>query len=347
MAARPHDRGRPRARLGERVASSAGPPWLARALSLLTAAALVAWPRAALADDAQELELGKNRFDAGQYEEASKRFTTMLDPAVPPCDKEAPRKSGRCRLTEKDLVEQARAFAAASLVALKRVPEADAQIEKLVRANPSFTPNPALFPAEVIDRFTEVKGRLRAELEAIARKEAEAAYAKQVALQKAKDDEKAWLTELERLAGQERVIERNSRLIAALPFGVGQFQNGDRGLGAFFAVSEALVGSASIAFAGAAIYYQGIDPKGKDENGAPVDLPAVNSAIRTSALLNRITFATWAALTIGGVLQAQIAFVPERTSVVPRPVPKRPPPAVLPTVSLTPGSFGVGVVGVF
>src|ERR1043165_6264285 len=94
MAARPHDGGRFRARLGERVAPSAWRLCLAVACSL---AALLA-PRDARADDAQELELGKNRFDAGQYEEAAKRFMTMLDPAVPPCDKEAPKRSGRCRI---------------------------------------------------------------------------------------------------------------------------------------------------------------------------------------------------------------------------------------------------------
>lgn len=37
-----------------------------------------------------------------------------------------------------------------------------------------------------------------------------------------------------------------SRWIAALPFGVGQFQNRDVGLGSFFASSEALMGATSI-----------------------------------------------------------------------------------------------------
>jgi hypothetical protein len=183
MAVQPDDRRRPRAQSG-----GGGLPCVRRlTVACSAAAAVMALARAAAAADESEVfELGKNRFDAGQYEEAARRFTTMVDPAVPPCDKEAPKKSGRCRLTDRELIERARTFAAASLIALKRLPEADGHIERVLRANPSYTPNPAIFPPEVSDRFTEVRGRIRAELDAIARTEAEAAYAKQMAAQKAK-----------------------------------------------------------------------------------------------------------------------------------------------------------------
>lgn len=344
MAARPHDRGRPRARNGEGSAPSAQ----RICLSFAAALAALAASAPALADDAQEVELGKNRFDAGQYEEAAKRFTTMLDPAVPPCDKDAPKKSGRCRITDKELIEQARAFEAASLIALGRVPEADVHIEKLLRANPAYSPNPALFPAEVTDRFTEVKGRIRAELEAIARKEAEETAAKQAAIKKAQDAEKAWLDELQRLAGKEKIIERNSRLVAAVPFGIGQLQNGEKGLGVFFAVSEALTGIASIAFSGATYYWESVNPNTVNpDTGTKADPDAITSTKETVALLNRVTFTTWAALTVAGVLQAQLAFVPERVTYVDRPLPKRPPPVVLPAISLSPGGSFVGVAGRF
>lgn len=347
MAARPHDRGRPRARNGEGSAPSA------RRICLSAAASLVALTFAfpALADDAQEVELGKNRFDAGQYAEAAKRFTTMLDPAVPPCDKDAPKKSGRCRITDKELIEQARAFAAASLVALGRVPDADVHIEKLLRANPAYSPNPALFPAEVIDRFTEVKGRIRAELETIARKEAEEVAAKQAALKKAQDAEKAWLDELQRLASKERIIERNSRLVAFVPFGVGQIQNGDKGLGILFAVSEAITGIASIALSSATYYWESIDPNtinpDTGKKAGSDTRKAINATTQTIAMANQITFGAWAALTIAGVVQAQIAFVPERVTYVDRPLPKRPPPVVMPAISFTPGGSLVGVTGRF
>ena len=50
----------------------------------------------------------------------------------------------------------------------------------------------------------------------------------------------------EPLASQESVVVRHSRWIAALPFGVGQFQNGQEGLGYALLVSEALLAGASI-----------------------------------------------------------------------------------------------------
>jgi hypothetical protein len=308
---------------------------------------LVIAPRAR-ADEAQELELGKNRFDAGQYEDAVKRFTTMLDPSVAPCEKSAPKKSGRCRLTDKLLIERARAFLAASLIALGRGADADIHIETLLRVNPGYAPNPALFPSEVIDRFTEVRARIRAELEAITRKEDDAALQKRLAQQKAEADEKRWLDAIQKLAGEERVVQKNSRFIAALPFGVGQFQNGQTGLGWFFLVSEAATGAAAIALAGVHGYYVSADRKATNADGELVDTNFVDSVIQTSASLNQIAFGTWAALAVAGIIHAQVTFVPETSSVVKRPIPKRPVrPQVSAAVSPVPGGAGVLVVGTF
>lgn len=346
----------PRARFRGDKAPRAGSLGLAAAVALCVGLA----PRiAAAADEAQELELGKNRFDAGQYEEAAKRFTTMLDPSVAPCEKSAPRKSGRCRLTDKVLIERARAFAAASLVALGRVPEADAHIETIFRANPNYAPDPALFPAEVIDRFTEVKARIRAELEAIARKEAEVALQRRLSEQKAEEDQTRWLAEVQRLAGEERMVTRNSRVLATIPFGVGQFQNGSPGLGWFFAISEAVTGAAALTFAGVFSYYVGVDRTAVDpETKQRVDVVALNTTIQTAATLNQVSFAMWAALTVGGIVQAHVQFVPEVSTTVRRPVPKRPgqgpveerkskPPPIMPAVSVVPGGGAVVLVGRF
>lgn len=311
-------------------------------------AALALAQPAAAADDAQEFEFGKNRFDAGQYEDAAGRFSTMLDPAVPPCEKGAPKRSGRCRLSDKDLIERARTFAAASLIALKRLTDADAHIEKVLRENPSYSPNPAIFPQEVIDRFTEVRGRLRAELEAAARQKAEEERVRRLATQKARQDEEAWTAEILRLAGEERVVEKNSRLLALVPFGVGQFQNHDTSLGWFFAVSEAVTGSTSLVGAGVWNYLLSADRSAIDpETKKPVDTDALDSSIQTAATVNRIAFGLWAALTVAGIVQAQIAFKPEIVTVRQRPLPKKPPPAMLPTVSFAPGGASVGLVGKF
>ena len=131
------------------------PPKLAPALAGL---AVLLGASVCRADDAQELELAKNRFNAGQYEEAHQQFARLLTPSLPGCDKGP---SGGCRLTDPDLIERTRVLDAASLIALKRLALADAQIEIVLRQNPAYAPSPALFPQEVVDRFTEVRGRLR------------------------------------------------------------------------------------------------------------------------------------------------------------------------------------------
>lgn len=312
-------------------------------LTALLGIALVLFSSAARADEAVELELGKNRFDAGQYAEALNRFSIMLDPAVPPCDK-ATGKSGKCRLTDKALIERARAYAAASLVALSRKADADAHIEAIYRSNPGYSPNPALFPPEVIDRFTEVRARIAGELEAAARKEAELALQKRLAEQRADDEEKRWLASIERLAGEERVTKKNSRIIALAPLGIGQFQNGQNTLGWIFAATEAVTGITSIITGGMVSYYSGVDPKTVNEQGQPVDLPALSQKIQVASTINRIAFGAWAGLTVAGIIQAQVAFVPQVTTIIKRPTPKRP---EKPTASLRAGPGGVWIVGTF
>jgi len=190
-------------------------------LAILTL--LLAGP--ARADDASEFEFAQNSFDAGRYAEAAKRFEAILDPAAKPCGAGPP--AGKCRLTDPDFLERARALYAASLIALKRVNEADAQITKIFLENPAYAANPAVFPPEVIDRFTEVKGRIKDQIDAAAKKKATDAMKKRLAEQKARDDERNRIQLLERMAGTERVVDKNSRLIGLVPFGVGQFQNGD------------------------------------------------------------------------------------------------------------------------
>src|SRR5262249_10125461 len=159
-------------------------------------------PRICRADDAQELELAKNRFDAGQYDEAHARFVVLLDAKLSTCD-HGP--SGACRIADPDLIERARALDAASLIALKRIPEAEARIEAILRSNPTYVPNPALFPQEVVDRFTEVRGRLRDELSKEAADRAAKELKARLADQQAKEAEERWIDELEQLAGKQRI----------------------------------------------------------------------------------------------------------------------------------------------
>ena len=146
---------------------------------LVGLAVLTVAPRC-FADDQQAFELAKNPFDAGQFAEAHARLSALLDPELPACDPSTSA-TGRCRIADPDLVERARALDAASLLALKRDAEADAQIAKILRHNPLYAPNPAMFPQEVIDRFTNLTAGLRPELEDIARQKARDELGRRVA----------------------------------------------------------------------------------------------------------------------------------------------------------------------
>jgi tetratricopeptide (TPR) repeat protein len=324
-----------------------------RPLAGLLASCLLSAARPAAADDAQELELAKTRFDTGKYDDAARSFEIMLDARATPCS--AGPTSGGCRLTDRDLVERARAFYAASLIALGSRDKADAQIELILRDNPAYAPSPAVFPVEVIDRFTVVRAKVRESLEALARERAENARQRELALERARQAERARLATLEQMAGEQRVVERSSRWIAALPFGVGQIQNGDTALGLAFAGGEAAAGITSIATAMLVASYGAIDDPNKSvalPNGTrarvypPID--ELNQSAADAALANRVAFGVWAGLTAIGIAHAQITFVPERVTTQKRALPPRPrQPEVTPSVSIDGAGASVGVVGRF
>ncbi|MCC6558240.1 MAG: hypothetical protein IT372_35295 [Polyangiaceae bacterium] len=330
----------PRCRTGARVVAAA-----AFAVGLAIAGA-------ARADDAQQLELAKTRFDAGQYEEAAARFAAMLDPALPPCEKGPSDPAGKpCRITDPDLIERARGLAAASLVALQRGAEADVFIEQILLNNPAFVPNPAVFQPEVIDRFIAVRARVREKIEAAAKQKAEAERSARLKQERVREEERRWIAEIRELASRERVIETRSRWIAAIPFGVGQFQNGDEGLGWAFLIGEAALGATSIVSAAVVSGYEGIDvtARAAPESGqtqSSIDIDALNSRIETATLVNRISFGAFAALAVAGVVQAQIAFVPERSTYRQRPS-RPPPPSLSAGASVLPGGAAFGVSGRF
>jgi hypothetical protein len=238
-----------------------------------------------------------------------------------------------------------------TLVALKRLPEADLQIKEILLENDAYVPNPAVFPREIIDRFTEVRAKYRDEITAARDKKALRAREKLLAAQRARDAEKAYQQTIERLAATETIRDSNSRWIAMIPFGVGQFQNRDYGLGWFFLASEVLSGGLSITAAAIAYDRASIDPKDPsltDAEGRECGQQCkeeLASQRDTWINVNRWTFGAWAALTVAGIVQAQIAYVPERVTYRPRQLPKRPPPA--PTVSVVPGLGGVAVRGTF
>lgn len=302
----------------------------------------------ALADDLQQFELGKTRFDGGEYDKAAERFAAMLDPAQTPCTQASTDATAVCRLTDPDVVERARAFYAASLVAIDRIDEADTQIAAILRKNVQFSPDPAAFPQKVVDRFTVVRGRIRQELEAEQEKRAQQEREQRMAAERAKQEQERWLATVLKAASEERVVVKNSRFIAALPFGVGQYQNGNSSLGTAFLVSEALLGSITLVTSQTYTYFASVALNPNPDLDAARPTLEANQLI--SLRLNQIAFGAWAVVALTGIIQAQVAFVPEIVSVRKRPVPPRPASMALqfvPTIGLSKDMIGFGLAGTF
>ncbi len=269
------------------------------------------------ADGAAQYEAARARFDAGKYQEAAERLSAMLDPKTPECDARSPNVGETpCRLTEPEQIERARLLYSASLVALGRRADAKHEIAMILRQNPSYRPSAASVAPEVMDAFAEVRSELREELEAAARMIAERERKDREREEEARRKEEAKQADRERRQGTETVVEYRSRWIAAIPFGVGQFQNEQPGLGWTVLSLEALTGAASIASALVANYYAAIDTSVPvtDDGGnvRRVDRATVEEKFNTARLVNRISFGTLAGITLLGIAQAQAAFVPEK-----------------------------------
>lgn len=319
------------------------------AASGLVALALGLASAEARADDSQQFELLKGLFYAGQYEDVVQRAVILLDPSNPACAtaEGAPTVPQTCHLADAVLIERSRELQVVSLVALKREGEADAVMEKMLRQNPAYSPEPGSLPPAVVERLREIKARLQKELEELARKKADEQRAKLLLTQRSGEDERRWLAEITELASKETIIERRSRLVAFVPFGVGQLQNGDTALGVLFMATQAATAGTSIVFASLHSFYTSADLNSRDASGAPVDRPALAEQARIVAIGNQISFGLWAALATAGIIQANMAFVPEVKTTRDRLVPKRPQPAIAPSVSVSGDGGFLGVTGSF
>jgi tetratricopeptide (TPR) repeat protein len=303
-------------------------------LLVLLAVSFAAAP--ARADDATELERAKSSYDAGRYAEGVERFREILNPSSP---------NG---LREPSAIERARAYYAACLIALGRAEEADAEIEKIIRNNPVYSPDPVAFPGKVVDRFIEIKSRLKGEIEAAfrARSAAEAA-----AKAKAERQQREYIEALQQLARNETSVVRNSRWIAMVPFGVGQFQNGQDTLGYTFLVAESVLAIASVTTriiheGLIADYADAINQAEASKSGETVDYAKFKSQLDTAYNVNLYTTGAFALVALTGILHAQVTFVPEVRETRVRPLPP-PPPTLTPKVGAGPAGFTLGLEGRF
>jgi hypothetical protein len=195
-------------------------------------------------------------------------------------------------ISDRVLVRESRRYLGAAYVLTGRNP----------RANEQFELDAADFPSEVHAVFRMVRERLleeqrdRATTEA--REDAERDRARREAL-----------VELLSLAEETELEIAHDPAIAWLPFGAGQFQNGNANLGAFFLATEA------ITLLGSVVTFATWVPL------ADPDLRVDLGVLRALQVANWVSVGALGVLMLAGVLEAHINFVPSHRARRQREVP--------------------------
>lgn len=287
-------------------------------------------------NDEAELRRVIGLADAAKYEECAAELNRLLDP------------KGPRPLTEKSVMQTARLYHATCFIGMGKPELADAPLRDAIHADLGMRPPDRLvFPGEVVDRFLRVQQEMQDEIRKAEQATVARAVAEAARRQKLENERWARMLLLERLARQEVVIERNRRWIAALPFGAGQFQNGDKGLGYLFLGTEAVLGLTALT---ALSVHTNIQTNA-DRTAEGSAVPGVNERLDNWHLALRASSWAFAGVAALGILEAQLSFVPEFRRLRVRPPSELPPRRarleLKPSVSAGSGTLDFGISGRF
>ncbi len=252
---------------------------------------------------AQEFERGKNAFARAQYGRAIELLTPLVYPEV--------------RLeSEGEVVQAHRMLGVAHL--FEDSPEAARrEFRKLLELRPDYRFDPLLDPPRVVDFFNLVVKDEEAELAVIDSKRKRREL--DLAARRARDTE--------RLRARDALVLRydhHSYAVNFLPFGAGQFQNGERKKGWLFFGAEAALGATSVAAFATNFALFGIAPHRRctvtqplDTNGLPQpcpnkDIDRTDETLSTNLLRTQvITGGLFFAVAIWGVVDALHHYEPD------------------------------------
>ncbi len=184
---------------------------------------------------------------------------------------------------------------------------------ELLYLDPDFQMDPFYVPPAAAEAFNEVRRDAEAQLAPIRAQKRSEQEAKRRTLeeeaarrrQRELEDEQRKLTALAPVV-ERRVVTREF-WVTMLPFGVGQLQNGDRGLGIALATGQVVAGATS---AGSALLIEGLRDSGTGKFGEG-----------NYMLARRLNVAKWVgagiffALWMGGAIHAAVHFQPESTPI--------------------------------
>jgi hypothetical protein len=293
--------------------------WLAAAP---LAPLLCALAGAARADARSDLEKAHNAYLAHRYDDAESRLRALLD-----------RRTGT--LKDPDTVADARMYLGATLLAEKKNDEAATLFEGLLIERPDYQADPLRVSLEAVDALTDARARVRDKLDALQAEKVRKSQEEKARLEAERQKQTQRLALLEAMASTETVVERHSRWLALVPFGVGQFQNGQSAEGWLFLTGEGLLTTASVVASGLSLYYEERAVSAAQNNNAS-SLSAYEKLAHWSAITDDVLVGALALTMVGGVIHAQATFVPEKVELRKRDIP---PVSLVPFVG--PGGFGV------
>ena len=255
----------------------------------------------AVADDFDDFEAARRAYQAQRYDDSRARFESLVGGQVP-------------RLSSRPLILESRKYLGASYLFLGREKDAEAQFDQLIRMDNAYEIDPLAFPGEVIAVFERVRERTNRILEEAARQRRD--QEEQARSDEARDivEKQSRMLRIRELATSETVETQNSRVVAMIPFGVGQFQNRHDSLGTGLVISEGLLAVTSIV---SFFLHESL------RNEAPTEADRGDAeALRDGfKLTNWISTGALAVLAVVGIVDAQLRFEPDFKEVRERTLP--------------------------
>jgi tetratricopeptide (TPR) repeat protein len=217
-----------------------------------------------------ELRRARNEFAYGNYNLAAEKLRELLYPM---------------RLYNDDQVIETRKYLALSYYLLGKVNAAKEEFGKLLYLSPDYQLDPYTVPPPIIELFELVRSQMKPELDAIRQRQS--------------DEQLQAATKSGYVRHVDQTMLERSELATFLPFGVGQFQNGDYGWGAVFAISELALLGVNI---GAYLWATSYGPTYHDQSRQRL-VQALTVAQYSSLALFGVVWSV-------GVFQARLSFQP-------------------------------------
>jgi hypothetical protein len=245
--------------------------------------------------DSTELDQVIELYMAGSYEQCTSELELLLRPEHPD------------RFTDPGVVERGRLYYSTCALMLGDRDKARQGLRAALEENPLMSsPDSLTFPPPLVSLFLEVRDEVQQLISDQERQQVLLLRRENESARRKAEERRRREEQLEKLATEETVIRSNSRFIAALPLGAGQFQNGSVVLGTVLLVTESLAVVTSITSLAILTSIQQRDLK----NQTP-SLENYNK--QTQALYQTMKWSTYSALALYalGVIEAQLNFKAE------------------------------------